>query len=93
MDQTGGDLDAILRSVTTGRSRVVLVGHSMGGMTIMALAERHPKLVAARVAGVVFVATSSGQMDRITLALPGLAGDGAQVHRAGHDHGHDHKKK
>ena len=25
--------------------RVVLVGHSMGGMTIMALAERHPDLL------------------------------------------------
>lgn len=56
---------------------VVLAGHSMGGMTIMALAERHPELVAERVAGVAFVATSSGQMDRITLGLPGIAGNGA----------------
>lgn len=53
---------------------IVLAGHSMGGMTIMALAERHPRLVEDRVAGVAFVATSSGQMDRITLGLPGLAG-------------------
>ncbi|WP_033295094.1 alpha/beta fold hydrolase [Amycolatopsis jejuensis] len=53
---------------------VVLAGHSMGGMTMMALAERHPALVAERVAGVAFVATSSGQMDRITLGLPGMAG-------------------
>ncbi|WIX79601.1 alpha/beta hydrolase [Amycolatopsis carbonis] len=53
---------------------LVLAGHSMGGMTIMALAQRHPELVKARVAGVAFVATSSGQMDRITLGLPGLAG-------------------
>ncbi|MFI5612389.1 alpha/beta fold hydrolase [Amycolatopsis sp. NPDC051903] len=53
---------------------VVLAGHSMGGMTIMALAERHPQLVEDRVRGVAFVATSSGQMDRITLGLPGLAG-------------------
>ncbi|GAA3540966.1 alpha/beta hydrolase [Amycolatopsis ultiminotia] len=53
---------------------LVLAGHSMGGMTVMALAERHPELVATRVAGVAFVATSSGQMDRITLGLPGMAG-------------------
>ncbi len=53
---------------------LVLVGHSMGGMTIMALAERHPALVDDRVAGVAFVATSSGQMDRLTLGLPGMAG-------------------
>ncbi|MDT8909383.1 alpha/beta hydrolase [Amycolatopsis sp. PS_44_ISF1] len=54
---------------------IVLAGHSMGGMTVMALAERHPELVALRVAGAAFVATSSGQMDRITLGLPGLAGE------------------
>ncbi|MGH3949024.1 MAG: alpha/beta fold hydrolase [Pseudonocardiaceae bacterium] len=53
---------------------IVLVGHSMGGMTIMALAERHPALVDERVAAVAFVATSSGQMDRLTLGLPGVAG-------------------
>lgn len=56
---------------------LVLAGHSMGGMTIMKLAERHPQLVRDRVAGVAFVATSSGQMDRITLGLPGIAGNGA----------------
>ncbi|MGV9300522.1 alpha/beta fold hydrolase [Amycolatopsis sp. NPDC003676] len=53
---------------------LVLAGHSMGGMTIMALAERHPELVRDRVVGTAFVATSSGQMDRITLGLPGMAG-------------------
>ncbi|GAA1307037.1 alpha/beta hydrolase [Saccharothrix xinjiangensis] len=49
--------------------RVVLVGHSMGGMTIMALAEQHPELV-DRVAGVVLVATSSGELAGTTLGLP-----------------------
>src|SRR5580693_5071532 len=29
--QTGGDLDAVMRATVTGRSRVILVGHSMGG--------------------------------------------------------------
>lgn len=56
---------------------VVLAGHSMGGMTIMALADRHPDLVARRVAGAAFVATSSGNMDRITLGFPGVLGRGA----------------
>ncbi|GAB3721490.1 alpha/beta hydrolase [Amycolatopsis oliviviridis] len=56
---------------------LVLAGHSMGGMTIMELSRRHPDLVARRVAGVAFVATSSGEMDRITLGLPGIAGSGA----------------
>ena len=31
---------------------VVLVGHSMGGMSIMALAEQHPEMFGDRVAGV-----------------------------------------
>ncbi|RJQ72824.1 alpha/beta hydrolase [Pseudonocardiaceae bacterium YIM PH 21723] len=50
--------------------RVVLVGHSMGGMTIMALAQQHPKLFAKRVAGVGFVSTSSGGLDQLTLGMP-----------------------
>jgi pimeloyl-ACP methyl ester carboxylesterase len=49
---------------------VVLAGHSMGGMTIMALAERHPGLFAERVAGVALVATSSGGLSRLTFGLP-----------------------
>ncbi|RZQ62635.1 alpha/beta fold hydrolase [Amycolatopsis suaedae] len=56
---------------------LVLAGHSMGGMTIMALAQRHPELVERRVSGVAFVGTSSGQMDRLTLGLPGVAGRAA----------------
>jgi len=55
---------------------LVLAGHSMGGMTLMALAERHPSLVADRLAGAAFVATSSGDMDRLTLGFPGLVGRG-----------------
>lgn len=37
---------------------LVIAGHSMGGMTAMALAQRHPDLVASRVAGVALVATA-----------------------------------
>ncbi|HEY4005239.1 MAG TPA: alpha/beta fold hydrolase [Pseudonocardia sp.] len=49
---------------------VVLGGHSMGGMTIMALAERHPGLFAERVAGVALVSTASGGLADTTLGLP-----------------------
>ena len=55
--------------------RLVLAGHSMGGMTVMALAERYPDLVRERVGGVAFVATSCCDMDRLTLGLNGRAGN------------------
>ena len=53
---------------------VVLAGHSMGGMAAMALAERHPALFAERIAAVALVATSCGDLDKLTLGLPGWLG-------------------
>ena len=37
----------------------MLVGHSMGGMTIMEYAHRHPDAFADRIAGLVFVSTTA----------------------------------
>ncbi len=52
---------------------IVLVGHSMGGMAIMACAEQHPDLFADRVAGTVLIATSGGQIDGISYGnLPNI---------------------
>lgn len=73
LEQLGDDLAEVL-AARVPHGDVVLVGHSMGGMTIMALAERHPELVDARVAAVAFVATSSGNMHRISLGLKGVLG-------------------
>jgi len=53
---------------------VVLAGHSMGGMTLMALAERHPDLVAQRMRGVAFMGTASDDMTELTLGIGGRAG-------------------
>ncbi|MFI7607852.1 alpha/beta fold hydrolase [Micromonospora sp. NPDC049366] len=56
--QLGDDLAAVLDAIApTGR--VVLVGHSMGGMTIMEYAHRHPDHFAARTAGLAFVSTTA----------------------------------
>ena len=73
VDQLGRDLAAVLdQLVPTGP--VVLAGHSMGGMTIMALADQRPDLfdgrVGGRVAGVLLTNTSSGQLARLTLGFP-----------------------
>lgn len=48
---------------------LVLAGHSMGGATIMALLAAHPELV-ERIAGVAFVATTSGGLSELTFGLP-----------------------
>jgi pimeloyl-ACP methyl ester carboxylesterase len=70
--QAADDLADLLGAAVTGP--VVLVGHSMGGMAVMALAQRHPELLAERVVGVAFVATSCGDMVPHNLGLrPELA--------------------
>lgn len=48
---------------------LVLAGHSIGGMTLMALAEQRPDLL-ERTRGALFVATSSGDLGTVTLGLP-----------------------
>lgn len=50
---------------------LVLVGHSIGGMSLMALGELRPDLV-ARAVGALFLATSSGGLATVTLGLPEL---------------------
>ncbi len=59
IDLLGDDLHRVITEVApTGP--LVLAGHSMGGMTIMALAAQRPELFADRVRGVALVATSAG---------------------------------
>ena len=66
--QLGADLAAVLAATMPAGGRVVLVGHSMGGMTIMALAARRPELFTAedaplKVAGIVLIATAASGID------------------------------
>ena len=51
---------------------LVLVGHSMGGMTIMAFAERYPELFGVRVVGTVLMATSGGRIEETKFGLPAI---------------------
>ncbi|MFE7632600.1 alpha/beta fold hydrolase [Kitasatospora sp. NPDC057518] len=69
IDQLGGDLKAVVDAVApTGP--LVLVGHSMGGMTVMALADQHPELFRERVAGVALIGTLAGDWNEVSLGLP-----------------------
>ncbi|GAA4440831.1 alpha/beta fold hydrolase [Actinokineospora soli] len=69
IDRLADDLaEVIAARVPTGP--IVLAGHSLGGMTMMALAERHPGLVRSRVVGAAFVSTTYGGLSKLTLGLP-----------------------
>ncbi|MFJ4773439.1 alpha/beta fold hydrolase [Streptomyces uncialis] len=69
IDQLGRDLKAVIDAAAP-EGPLVLVGHSMGGMTIMALADQYPELVRERVAGVALVGTSAGRLAEVSYGLP-----------------------
>lgn len=73
IDQLGADLRAVLEA-TAPEGPVVLVGHSMGGMTIMALADEHPELFGDRIIGVALISTSPGKLAEVSLGVPAAAG-------------------
>lgn len=69
IDQLGRDLKAVIDAAAP-EGPLVLVGHSMGGMTMMALADQYPALMRDRVAAVAFVGTSSGRLGEVNFGLP-----------------------
>lgn len=73
IENLGRDLGDVIDSYAPGGD-LVLAGHSIGGMTLMALAEQRPRLFAERVVGVVFVSTSGGGLADVTLGLPPAMG-------------------
>ncbi|MFD8300742.1 alpha/beta fold hydrolase [Streptomyces sp. NPDC059690] len=69
IEQLGRDLRAVIDAAApTGP--IVLVGHSMGGMTVMALADQYPELIRDRVVATAFVGTSSGRLGEVNFGLP-----------------------
>ena len=80
VDQLGQDLGAVISQVVP-EGPLVLVGHSMGGMTLMALAMQQPELIKDRVLGAAFVATSPGGLSAVSWGLGNMLG--RAVHRLG----------
>lgn len=72
IDRLGADLELVIKAVAPGRMPVILVGHSMGGMTIMALAERQPDLFGTKVIGAALISSAARGLDGGSPWMPGL---------------------
>ena len=71
IEQLGRDLKHVLDTVVP-HGPIVLVGHSMGGMTIMALAEEYPELFGDRIVGVGLISTTAGGLEPHRIVAPML---------------------
>ncbi|MGH3656659.1 MAG: alpha/beta fold hydrolase [Micromonosporaceae bacterium] len=71
LEALGRGLQSVIDTVAPS-GPLALVGHSMGGMAIMALAEENPDLFAERVAGVSFISSSAGGLEDVTFGLPDM---------------------
>jgi pimeloyl-ACP methyl ester carboxylesterase len=92
--QLGTDLKAVIDAAAPGPGPVVLVGHSMGGMTIMALADQYPGLFGTKVVGAVLIGTAARGLEggspwmpapirpALTRALPAVLNGAAKGKRA-----------
>ncbi|WP_104523755.1 alpha/beta fold hydrolase [Blastococcus atacamensis] len=69
IEQLARDLLSVL-DARVPRGPVVLVGHSMGGMTIMGLAALRPDIFGSRIVGAALLSTSSGNLADLNFGLP-----------------------
>jgi pimeloyl-ACP methyl ester carboxylesterase len=68
----GRDLQAVIEATVPAGDPAVVVGHSMGGMTLLALAEEHPEVFERRIAGAVLADTAAAELVRGAAGLLGL---------------------
>ncbi|WP_067896322.1 alpha/beta fold hydrolase [Nocardia vaccinii] len=73
-DQLADDLSAVLDAVLRPGRRAVLVGHSMGGMTIQAWAQRYPQQVAQRASAILLATTAARQIPGRATIIPVIGG-------------------
>jgi pimeloyl-ACP methyl ester carboxylesterase len=60
----GRDMKAVMDAAVPEDRPVVVLGHSMGGMAVLGLAETHPELFGERVVGAVFADTAAAELVR-----------------------------
>ncbi|MBH0778291.1 alpha/beta fold hydrolase [Nocardia bovistercoris] len=70
MDLLADDLAAVLDAALPSGERAVLVGHSLGGMTLQAWAGRYPEQVRRRAHAVLLCNTASGGLVAETTVVP-----------------------
>ncbi|ONM49020.1 alpha/beta fold hydrolase [Nocardia donostiensis] len=66
IDQLAHDLDAVLRAVAA-RGPVILVGHSMGAMVVLAYSRLYPEAIGTRVVGVGLIAGAANGVTQVGL--------------------------
>lgn len=66
IDQLGADLVSVIRA-TAPRGPLLLVGHSMGGMTVLAAARLQPELFHDRVIGVGLLSATAAGLSQVGL--------------------------
>ena len=75
------DLDAVLAGTVPDGERALLVGHSLGAMTIVAWAGENPELVDERISSAVLLNTGVGDLISESLVVEGLPDGFARLQR------------
>ncbi len=68
IDQLGRDLLRVIEDTSPGRC--VVVGHSMGGMSVISLADQFPELFGEKVVGAALISTTAGGLDPGRILFP-----------------------
>ncbi|WP_072690736.1 alpha/beta fold hydrolase [Rhodococcus marinonascens] len=69
-DVLADDLSAVLKATVHEHNKAVIVGHSMGGMSIMAWADRHPDQVNKYASAVLLASTACDRLVADTNVIP-----------------------
>jgi pimeloyl-ACP methyl ester carboxylesterase len=69
IDQLGRDLYSVINQVAPNDT-LILIGHSMGGMSILALVQQHSELFGTQIIGVGLISSAASSVGASTLGLP-----------------------
>jgi len=69
INQLGRDLYSVINQVAPDDT-LILIGHSMGGMSVLALVDQHPELFGNQVIGVGLISSTATSVAASTLGLP-----------------------